>query len=108
MRRILVVPELSGPDFLRRAMKLGATRCLRKPFRPTTLLRVIDECLSEAEPHRRYVATLNAVTNALCEPQRRMKSSDGSKDEALTGRTIRFQSKARSVVLGRAAQKDVA
>jgi len=85
MRRILVVPELSGLDFLRMAMKLGATRCLRKPFRPTTLLSVIDECLSEAEPHRRYVATLNAVNNALCEPRRRMNPPDGSKDETLTG-----------------------
>jgi DNA-binding response OmpR family regulator len=63
------VPELTGPDFLRMAMKLGATRCLRKPFRPTTLLSVIDECLSETEPHRRYVATLAAVTGALSEPQ---------------------------------------
>jgi DNA-binding response OmpR family regulator len=31
-------PEASSPDFLRMALKLGATRCLRKPFRPTTLL----------------------------------------------------------------------
>jgi CheY-like chemotaxis protein len=66
------------------------------------------KCLSEAKPHRRHVATLNAVTNARSEPQRRLKSSDRTKDEALAGRTIRFQSKARSVVLGRAAQKDVA
>ena len=39
-------PQASDPDFLRTAMRLGATRCLRKPFRPTTLLSVIDECLS--------------------------------------------------------------
>ena len=51
-------PQASGPDFLRMAIRLGATRCLRKPFRPATLLGVIDECLSEAEPHRRYVATV--------------------------------------------------
>jgi len=57
--------ERASPDFLRMALRLGATRCLRKPFRPTTLLSVIDECLSEAEPHRKYVATLAAVTNAL-------------------------------------------
>ena len=49
--------ERGSPDFLRMALRLGATRCLRKPFRPTTLLSVIDECLSEAEPHRKYVAT---------------------------------------------------
>lgn len=35
--------EAASPDFLRMAIKLGATRCLRKPFRPTTLLSVIDE-----------------------------------------------------------------
>jgi CheY-like chemotaxis protein len=43
------------------------------------------KCLSEAEPHPRHVATLDAVTNARSEPQRRMKSSDRSKDEALAG-----------------------
>lgn len=61
-------PGGSRPDFLRMALKLGATRCLRKPFRPTTLLGVIDECLSEAEPHRRHAATLTAVANAVAEP----------------------------------------
>jgi CheY-like chemotaxis protein len=66
------VPEASGPDFLQMAMKLGATRCLRKPFRPATLLRVIDECLSETEPHRRYVATLAAVVGTLSESQGKM------------------------------------
>jgi CheY-like chemotaxis protein len=47
--------EASSPDLLRMALRLGATRCLRKPFRPATLLGVIDECLLEAEPHRRHV-----------------------------------------------------
>jgi len=70
-------PEASSPDFLRMALKLGATRCLRKPFRPTTLLSVIDECLSAAEPHRRYVATLAAVASAVSEPQDKMRSSAG-------------------------------
>src|SRR6266478_4889389 len=32
-------PETSAPDFLRVAARLGATRCLRKPFKPATLLR---------------------------------------------------------------------
>jgi hypothetical protein len=59
--------EQASPDFLRMALRLGATRCLRKPFRPATLLRVIDECLSEAEPHRRYVTTLAAVASAVSE-----------------------------------------
>jgi DNA-binding NtrC family response regulator len=62
-------PEASSSDFLGMALRLGATRCLRKPFRPTTLLGVIDECLSEAEPHRRHVANLTAVADALSESQ---------------------------------------
>jgi CheY-like chemotaxis protein len=37
------------PDFLRMALQLGATRCLRKPFTPKTLLTVIDACLFEVE-----------------------------------------------------------
>ena len=57
--------ESSGSEFLRLATRLGATRCLRKPFRPATLLGVIDECLREAEPHRRQVATLGAVAESL-------------------------------------------
>src|ERR1700751_6320781 len=37
-----------APDFLRMALELGASRCLRKPFTPMALLAVINECLSEA------------------------------------------------------------
>ncbi len=55
--------DISGADFPGMAAKLGATRCLRKPFRQTTLLDVIDQCLSEAQPHRRFAATLSAVTH---------------------------------------------
>src|SRR6266702_4399171 len=36
-----------APDFLRMALELGASRCLRKPFTPAALLTVINECLSE-------------------------------------------------------------
>jgi CheY-like chemotaxis protein len=75
----------SSPDFLRMALRFGATRCLRKPFRPTTLLAVIDECLSEAEPHRRYVATLTAVANTLSEPQASAKSTGRLREEAFSG-----------------------
>jgi DNA-binding NtrC family response regulator len=64
--------EISAPEFLRLATWLGATRCLRKPFKPTTLLGVIDECLSEAEPYRRHVMALGAVAGA----QARSKSPD--------------------------------
>jgi CheY-like chemotaxis protein len=38
-----------APDFLRMALELGATRCLRKPFTPVALLTVINECLAEAK-----------------------------------------------------------
>ena len=59
--------ELDNPACLKMALSLGATRCLRKPFRPATLLGLIDECLSEAEPHRRHVAALSAVADGLSE-----------------------------------------
>jgi len=36
-----------APDFLSMALELGASRCLRKPFTPTTLLTTINSCLSE-------------------------------------------------------------
>ena len=77
--------DTASPDFLRMTLELGATRCLRKPFRPTTLLSVIDECLAEAEPHRRYVATLAAVTGALSEPRANAKLSNGTTGEIFTG-----------------------
>ena len=35
-----------APDFLRMALELGASRCLRKPFTPVALLTVINECLA--------------------------------------------------------------
>ena len=35
------------PDFLRMALELGATRCLRKPFTPDALLTTIRECIAE-------------------------------------------------------------
>ena len=38
-----------APDFLSMALELGATRCLRKPFTPKTLMGVIDACLQESE-----------------------------------------------------------
>lgn len=37
-----------APDFLRMALELGATRCLRKPFTPVALLTVINECMAES------------------------------------------------------------
>jgi len=45
-----------APDFLSMALELGAARCLRKPFTPTTLLTVINTCLSENKAHLADVA----------------------------------------------------
>ena len=45
-----------APDFLRMALELGATRCLRKPFTPVALLTVINECLAEAQS--RFTSTV--------------------------------------------------
>ena len=39
--------DTPAPDFLRMALELGATRCLRKPFTPVALLTVINECLAD-------------------------------------------------------------
>jgi CheY-like chemotaxis protein len=41
-----------APDFLSMALRLGAMRCLRKPFTPSTLLSVIEACLLESESRR--------------------------------------------------------
>ena len=38
-----------SPDFLRMALELGATRCLRKPFTPGVLLTTISECLAKPD-----------------------------------------------------------
>lgn len=62
--------EASNPDFLTTAVRLGATRCLRKPFKPTTLLGVVDECLSEPEPCRKHAVMLAAVASALSDEPR--------------------------------------
>src|SRR5437764_12597619 len=72
-------PETDNLACLKMALSLGATRCLHKPFRPATLLRVIDECLSEAEPHRRCAATLAAVASPLPAWQGGTTPSDNSK-----------------------------
>jgi CheY-like chemotaxis protein len=44
--------RMPAPDFLRMALELGATRCLRKPFTPKTLLTVIEMCLLESEARK--------------------------------------------------------
>jgi len=45
-----------APDFLRMALELGATRCLRKPFTPVALMTVINECLAESRSRRAGIA----------------------------------------------------
>jgi CheY-like chemotaxis protein len=47
-----------APDFLRMALELGASRCLRKPFTPAALLTVINECLLEAQSRLSSVVQL--------------------------------------------------
>jgi CheY-like chemotaxis protein len=78
-------PETENLACLKMALSLGATRCLRKPFRPATLLSVIDECLSEAEPHRRHAAILAAVATARSERQDATASPDASNERIATG-----------------------
>jgi CheY-like chemotaxis protein len=50
--------DAPAPDFLRMALELGATRCLRKPFTPVALLSVINECLADVQS--RFATTLQA------------------------------------------------
>lgn len=40
-------PNSPAPDFLRMALELGATRCLRKPFTPAALLAAVNACLAD-------------------------------------------------------------
>ena len=75
--------DADNPACLKVALSLGATRCLRKPFRPSTLLGLIDECLSEAEPHRRHVTTLSAVANVSSE--QRAVATASNIERAITG-----------------------
>jgi CheY-like chemotaxis protein len=37
--------DVPSPDFLQMTLDLGASRCLRKPFKPQALLAVINDCL---------------------------------------------------------------
>jgi CheY-like chemotaxis protein len=78
-------PETDNLACLKMARGLGATRCLHKPFRPATLLGVIDACLSEAEPHRRHAATLGAVASALSGSQDGTIRSNETREGVLTG-----------------------
>ena len=45
-----------APDFLRMALELGATRCLRKPFTPVVLITMINECLAESRVRQAGIA----------------------------------------------------
>jgi CheY-like chemotaxis protein len=38
--------DASAPDFLKKTLELGATRCLRKPFTSAALLMAVNECLA--------------------------------------------------------------
>jgi len=62
-------PEVSGPDFLNIASRLGATRCQRKPFKPSTLLSAIEECMSEAEPLREHFNPMSRIAYGEHQPR---------------------------------------
>ena len=40
--------DASAPDFLKKTLELGATRCLRKPFTAAALLTAVNDCLAGA------------------------------------------------------------
>jgi CheY-like chemotaxis protein len=39
--------DMPSPDFLRMTLELGATVCLRKPFKPDALLAAVNQCLGK-------------------------------------------------------------
>jgi len=47
-----------APDFLRMALELGASRCLRKPFTPAALLTAINECFADTQANAPSVAQM--------------------------------------------------
>jgi CheY-like chemotaxis protein len=59
------VMDGSGPDFLTMASKLGAVRCLQKPFKPAALLAAVAGCLEAAK--RRSLSS-NAAGNIASGP----------------------------------------
>ena len=42
--------DSSAPDFLKKTLELGATRCLRKPFTSAALLTAVKDCLNPENP----------------------------------------------------------
>lgn len=96
MRRILVVDDdqhiclairawLGAYGFRVSIADGGATRCLRKPFKPTTLLGVIDQCPSEAESRRIHFSGAAAAAGALSRTRRKARSSSETGKEAVAG-----------------------
>jgi CheY-like chemotaxis protein len=47
-----------APDFLRMALELGASRCLRKPFTPLALLTAINDCFADTQASAPGVAQM--------------------------------------------------
>jgi CheY-like chemotaxis protein len=60
-----------APDFLRMALGLGAARCLRKPFKPQTLLTIVEECLMEKKPRHEPAGRLEQD----CPPHEKLSSN---------------------------------
>ena len=51
---IFVEQRTPAPDFLRMALELGATRCLRKPFTPDALLTSVNQCITTPKASARH------------------------------------------------------
>ncbi|WP_022721510.1 response regulator [Rhodopseudomonas sp. B29] len=52
--------RIPAPDFLRMALELGATRCLRKPFTSEALLGVVSAVLAERDAKAATLTTAEA------------------------------------------------
>jgi hypothetical protein len=66
--------ETSGPEFLRPAMRLGVPPA--QAVQSTTLLGVIDECPSQAEPHRRNAGRSGRLAVRIASEAEHVRSSD--------------------------------
>lgn len=49
--------SVPAPDFLRTAIELGATRCLRKPFQPAALIAAVTDSLADISWRRAMART---------------------------------------------------
>jgi CheY-like chemotaxis protein len=86
-QRAPAVPVIAISGYAFSGLETDNLTCLKMApsLGAATLLRVIDECLSEAEPHRRHAATLGAVASALSGSQDGKIGSNETREGVLTG-----------------------